>query len=334
MTSPLGTRRLKFFFLKTASGNLFQRKASGEKFVVNPGRVPITDVGRDEEKKTTCPGQHGTKPDERSECPGKPERVTRTCSCCVTTLQELDGRVTPARLREAAGGGGYNRLKAIVEAWRVRRVEAAKRTGIEAREIEARERDGRDTSPTSRKQGRRRTRDDQAAAKTGAPSGGDRIAPEIVTLGDLEQAEIAMEAGRVKAVLAGGEARPTETPGEPEAPSSIEQAEADVAAVLRAATGHEGDDKPAASGSGKEEGAKLSAGLSEAAPADPAVAAPSSSAPAEVGAGAGAEIARLQAHVEDLRRENGMLWDQVKHEREARIREIELLNGMIQAMRR
>ena len=57
-----------------------------------------------------------------------------------------------------------------------------------------------------------------------------------------------------------------------------------------------------------------------------------SSAPADVGADA--EIARLQAHVEDLRRENGMLWDQVKHEREARIREIELLNGMIQAMRR
>ena len=242
-------------------------------------------------------------------------------------IQELEGGVTPARLREAAGGGGYNRLKAIVEAWRVRRVEAAKRTGIEAREIEAGERDGRDTSPTSRKQGRRRTRDDQAAAKTGAPSGGDRIAPEIVTLGDLEQAEIAMEAGRVKAVLAGGEARPTETPGEPEAPSSIEQAEADVAAVLSAAAGHDGDDKPAASRSGKEEGAKFSAGSSKAAPSDPAVAAPSSSAPADVGADA--EIARLQAHVEDLRRENGMLWDQVKHEREARIREIELLNGMI-----
>jgi hypothetical protein len=29
-----------------------------------------------------------------------------------------------------------------------------------------------------------------------------------------------------------------------------------------------------------------------------------------------------------------MLWDQVRHEREARIREIELLNGMIQGMRR
>ena len=46
----------------------------------------------------------------------------------------------------------------------------------------------------------------------------DKIAPGIVTLGDVEQAEIAMEAGRVKAVLAGGEAGPTETPGEPEAP--------------------------------------------------------------------------------------------------------------------
>jgi hypothetical protein len=50
--------------------------------------------------------------------------------------------------------------------------------------------------------------------------------------------------------------------------------------------------------------------------------------------GTDAEIARLQAHVEDLRRENGMLWDQVRHEREARIREIELLNGMIQGMQR
>jgi hypothetical protein len=38
----------------------------------------------------------------------------------------------------------------------------------------------------------------------------------------------------------GGEAGPTETLGEPEAPSSIEQAEADVAAVLSAAAGPEG----------------------------------------------------------------------------------------------
>jgi hypothetical protein len=51
-------------------------------------------------------------------------------------------------------------------------------------------------------------------------------------------------------------------------------------------------------------------------------------------ANADTEIARLRAHVEDLRRENGMLWDQVRHEREARIQEIELLNGMIQGLRR
>src|SRR3954452_2820142 len=165
-------------------------------------------------------------------------------------IQELEGKVTPARLREAAGGGGYNRLKAIVEAWQARCDEAASQTGNEARE-----RDGRDTSPTSRKQGQRRTREGQAAAETRAPRGGDRSAPGIVTLGDLEQAEIAMEAGRGEGVVAGGEARPTETPEEPETPSSIEQAEADVAAVLRAAAGHEGDDMPAASGS---EGARLS----------------------------------------------------------------------------
>ena len=61
---------------------------------------------------------------------------------------------------------------------------------------------------------------------------------------------------------------------------------------------------------------------------------PTSSGSVPPAAGADAEIARLQAHVEDLRRENGMLWDQVRHEREARIREIELLNGMIQGMRR
>ena len=125
--------------------------------------------------------------------------------------------MTPARLRETAGGGGHNRLKAIVETWRVRRDEAASQTGIEAQE-----RDGRDASPTSRKQARRRTRDGQTAAETRAPRGGDRIAPGIVTLGDVERTEIAMEVGRVKAVLAGGEAGPTEIPGEPEAPSSIE----------------------------------------------------------------------------------------------------------------
>ena len=35
-------------------------------------------------------------------------------------IQAIDGKVTAARLREAAGGGGHIRLKAVVEAWRER----------------------------------------------------------------------------------------------------------------------------------------------------------------------------------------------------------------------
>ena len=41
-------------------------------------------------------------------------------------IQAIDGKVTAARLREAAGGGGHIRLKAVVEAWQERRNEAAK----------------------------------------------------------------------------------------------------------------------------------------------------------------------------------------------------------------
>jgi hypothetical protein len=44
-------------------------------------------------------------------------------------IQSIDGKVTAARLREAAGGGGHTRLKAVVEAWQERRHEAAKPTG-------------------------------------------------------------------------------------------------------------------------------------------------------------------------------------------------------------
>ena len=43
-------------------------------------------------------------------------------------IQAIDGKVTAARLREAAGGGGHIRLKAVVEAWQERRDEAAKPT--------------------------------------------------------------------------------------------------------------------------------------------------------------------------------------------------------------
>src|SRR5688572_23551315 len=43
-------------------------------------------------------------------------------------IQAIDGKVTAARLRDAAGGGGHTRLKAVVEAWQERRDEAAKPT--------------------------------------------------------------------------------------------------------------------------------------------------------------------------------------------------------------
>jgi hypothetical protein len=150
-------------------------------------------------------------------------------------------------------------------------------------------------------------------------------------LEDAEQAEIAMEAGRVKAALSGGEATKTETPDEPDVPSSIEQAEAEVIEALDTLARQDDEDAPETEAvSLSKAGTQPSEGTADA-PASPA---PTSPAAGPSATGADAEIARLQAHVEDLRRENGMLWDQVRHEREARIREIELLNGMIQRMHR
>jgi hypothetical protein len=230
-------------------------------------------------------------------------------------IQELDGRVTTARLREAAGGGGHNRLKAVVEAWQVRRDQAAKQAGDGVQEKKGR---GRDV---------------EAPAPAGASRRRGKTAAGKVTLEDVEQAQIAMEAGRVKVALSGREVTPTETPGEPDILSSLEQAEADVAKVLNAAAKQKGKDEPT-SETETATRTKSSTESSEATAETPASAAPISSASAPSAVGANTEIIRLQAHVEDLRRENGMLWDQVKQEREARIREIELLNGMIQAMRR
>jgi FtsZ-binding cell division protein ZapB len=156
---------------------------------------------------------------------------------------------------------------------------------------------------------------------------------ESVTLEDVERAEIAMEAGRVKVALSGGEATKTETPGEPDGPSSIEQAEADVTEALDTIARQQSEDA-AASETETDTFRQSSTGPSEGTADTPVSPAPTSSGSVPPAAGADAEIARLQAHVEDLRRENGMLWDQVRHEREARIREIELLNGMIHGMRR
>jgi hypothetical protein len=140
-----------------------------------------------------------------------------------------------------------------------------------------------------------------------------------------------MEAGKVKAALSSGEATKTDTPDEPNVASSIEQAEAEVTEALDTLARQDGEDAP--------ETEVVSFTKSDTRPSERAADAPLPAAPTTSGsvpqaAGADAEIARLQAHVEDLRRENSMLWDQVRHEREARIREIELLNGMIQGMQR
>jgi hypothetical protein len=234
-------------------------------------------------------------------------------------IQSIDGKVTTARLREAAGGGGHNRLKAVVEAWRERRNETAKQT-----EDNVQEKAGRGKSQDGKSQGRGRGPGRNAKA----PARGEA---ESVTLEEVERAEIGMEAGRVKVALSGGEATKTETPGEPDVPSSIEQAEADVTEALDTIARQQSED---AAASETDTFRQSSTGPSEGTADTPVSPAPTSSGSVPPAAGADAEIARLQAHVEDLRRENGMLWDQVRHEREARIREIELLNGMIHGMRR
>jgi hypothetical protein len=245
-------------------------------------------------------------------------------------IQAIDGKVTAARLREAAGGGGHIRLKAVVEAWRERRNGAE-----EPAEDSVSEKAGRGGGKAYKSQGKGRNPDQdvEAPAKGGSSRRGNKNATETVTLEDAEQAGIAMEAGRVKAALSGGEATKTETPDEPDVPSSIEQAEAEVTEALGAIAVQETEDAPAL------ETEVVSVTKSDTQPSEGTADAPPPAAPTSSGAvppatGAGAEIARLQAHVEDLRRENGMLWDQVRHEREARIREIELLNGMILQMRR
>jgi hypothetical protein len=243
-------------------------------------------------------------------------------------IQAVDGKVTAARLREAAGGGGHARLKAVVEAWQQRRNETAKPAEDSVSEKAGR---GRGQAGKSRGRGRSPDQDVKAPAKGGSSRRRNKDAAESLTLDDVEQAEIAMEAGRVKAALSGGEATKTETPDEPDIASSIEQAEADVTEALDTLARQDGEDAPETEVvSFTKSDSRPSEGTADA----PLPAAPTSSGSVPPAAGADAEIARLQAHVEDLRRENGMLWDQVRHEREARIREIELLNGMIQAMRR
>jgi hypothetical protein len=245
-------------------------------------------------------------------------------------IQAIDGKVTAARLREAAGGGGHARMKAVVETWQQRRNEAAEPVEDSVPEKVGR---GRGQAGKAQSKGRSPEQDAKAPAKGRSSRRRSKVANESITIEDAEQAEIAMQAEKVEAALSGEVATKTETPGEPDVPSSIDQAEEEVTETLMAAAGRESEDKPALETEEvglTEPSIQSSAGTVDA----PVSQAPASSGSMPPAAGADAEIARLRAHVEDLRRENGMLWDQVRHEREARIREIELLNGMIQGMRR
>src|SRR3954468_13090254 len=106
-------------------------------------------------------------------------------------IQSIDGKVTAARLREAAGGGGHTRLKAVVEAWQERRHEAAKSTGDSVPEKAGR---GRGKVGKSQGRGRDPDQDVEAPAKSGSSRRRNQDAAGSITLDDIEQAGIAMEA--------------------------------------------------------------------------------------------------------------------------------------------
>src|SRR4051812_42556351 len=140
-------------------------------------------------------------------------------------IQAIDGKVTAARLREAAGGGGHARLKAVVEAWQQRRNEAAEPAKDSVPEKAGR---GRGQAGKSQNKGRSPELDAKTSAKGRSSRRRSKVADERITLEDAEQAEIAMETGKVKAALSGEQATKTETPGEPDVSPSIEQAEEEV----------------------------------------------------------------------------------------------------------
>src|SRR3954470_1247029 len=94
-------------------------------------------------------------------------------------IQAIDGKVTTARLREAAGGGGHTRLKAVVEAWQERRHEAAKPTEDSVPEKAGRGR-GRPASPKAgaivqTRMSRRRQRADRHGAGAGTQPRASRL---------------------------------------------------------------------------------------------------------------------------------------------------------------
>jgi hypothetical protein len=221
-------------------------------------------------------------------------------------IQQRDGSVTANRLRDAAGGGGFNRLKAIVQAWNERHAQETARSAKEA----TRDRPPREPAPP-------------AGAETPVPAETDRP-----TLAHAEQEAIAAEEARVVEALAGGPAEPTEPQEVDERePASLAEATRAVTDVLQAEPPVPG---PAAAvqtlARDEERGPKPSI------PVQPTVPSGEAGEPSLVSLQA--ENARLHAHLADLRRENQRLWEQVHEERKARIQEIELLNGLIAAVRR
>jgi len=198
-------------------------------------------------------------------------------------ISERDGTVTANRLRDAAGGGGYNRLKAIVEAWNARQTHEAARPAQATR---------------------RRPRRDDAPLDTPVLAETDRP-----TLEHVEQEAIAAEAVGVAEAFAGV---PVERPERREREPTARP----VAGSAVTAEASERDAEPVS---------------------EPAMPVRHAVPSGEVGpslVSLQTENARLHAHLEDLRRENERLWEQVREERNARIKEIELLNGLIAAVRR
>src|SRR4051812_40876466 len=92
-------------------------------------------------------------------------------------IQAIDGKVTAARLREAAGGGGHTRLKAVVEAWQQRRNEAATADSVPEKAGK-----GRGQAGKSQSKGRGPDQDAKAPAQNRSSRRKSKDADETATL--------------------------------------------------------------------------------------------------------------------------------------------------------
>src|SRR3712207_3315198 len=102
-------------------------------------------------------------------------------------IQATHGKVTAARLREAAGGGSHNRLKAAVEAWQARHNESAKQA-----EDDVQEKAGRGRGRNGKSQGKVRGAGLTAGlpAKEDTPRRRGKTAAKKIAFEDTEQTEI------------------------------------------------------------------------------------------------------------------------------------------------